>query len=186
MKQHLKRLQIDESRFLDTFKHSSSIGATAKGGLHRLALSNEDKEMRDVFVDWMKEAGLSIRIDDFGNIYGRREGKRKDAPVVAIGSHLDTQPTGGKFDGVLGVLAALEVVRVLNDQKIETDYPIEIINFTNEEGARFSPPLIGSGGVAGVFKKDYIYNLKDDAGITFKSALNNIGYLGDVENRIKD
>src|SRR5699024_8254282 len=100
---------------LDTFAISSKIGATNHGGLHRLALSAEDKEMRDIFQKWMEEAGLTVRIDDFGNMYGRREGKLKDAPAVALGSHLDTQPTGGKFDGVLGVLSALEVIRVLND-----------------------------------------------------------------------
>lgn len=180
----LKRLQINETRFLDTFKHSSSIGATAKGGLHRLALSQEDKEMRDVFVAWMKEAGLNVRVDDFGNIYGRREGKIKDAPVVAIGSHLDTQPTGGRFDGILGVLAALEVVRVLNDHQIETDYPIEIVNFTNEEGARFGPPMLGSGGLTEVFTQEFVYQSTDENGVTYKEALEEIGYLGKVENRL--
>lgn len=180
----VKRLQINESRFLDTFKHSSSIGATAKGGLHRLALSQEDKQMRDLFVDWMREAGLAVRVDDFGNIYGRREGKDNNAPVVAIGSHLDTQPTGGRFDGVLGVLAALEVVRVLNDHQIETDFPIEIVNFTNEEGARFGPPMQGSGGLTEVFTQDFVYGSTDKEGITFKEALEEIGYLGEKENRL--
>src|SRR5699024_2778506 len=115
-------------------------------------------EMRDIFQKWMEEAGLTVRIDDFGNMYGRREGKLKDAPAVALGSHLDTQPTGGKFDGVLGVLSALEVIRVLNDYDITTDYPIEIVNFTNEEGARFRPPMLGSGGMTGVFEKEDIYD----------------------------
>lgn len=186
MKTDLELLRINRSRFLKTFKQSSAIGSTAGGGLNRLALTETDKKMRDLFIKWLEQADLDVRIDDLGNIYGKREGKINDAPVIAVGSHLDTQPTGGRFDGVLGVLAALEVIRTLNDQKIETDYPIEIINFTNEEGARFSPPMVGSGGLAGVFKKDYIYNLKDDAGITFKSALNSIGYLGDIKNRIKN
>lgn len=180
----VNRLQINEARFLETFKHSSSIGATAKGGLHRLALSEEDKQMRDLFVEWMRDAGLEVRVDDFGNIYGRREGKQKDAPVVAMGSHLDTQPTGGRFDGVLGVLAALEVVRVLNDHQIETDFPIEIINFTNEEGARFGPPMLGSGGLTEVFTQDFVYSSTDKEGITFKEALEQIGYLGKKENRL--
>src|SRR5690625_1309824 len=109
-------LLINDKRFLKTIEVSSSIGKTEKGGLHRLALSQDDKKIRDVFITWLKEAGLSVRIDDFGNIYGRREGKNSHAPVVAIGSHLDTQPTGGRFDGILGVLGALEVIRTLNDK----------------------------------------------------------------------
>lgn len=177
--------KINEQRFLETFTISSSIGATVNGGLHRLALSNQDKEMRDIFVQWLKDANLKVRVDDFGNIYGRREGKIPDAPVVAMGSHLDTQPTGGRFDGVLGVLSALEVIRVLNDHQYVTDFPIEIINFTNEEGARFEPPMLGSGGLAGVFTKDFIYNSKDKEGVTFKEALNEIDFMGDEQNRIK-
>lgn len=177
---------INEDRFLNTFTISSSIGTTENGGLNRLALSNKDKEIRDVFIKWLKEAGLTVRIDDFGNIYGRREGKLKDAPAVAMGSHLDTQPTGGCYDGVLGVLSALEVIRVLNDEQIETDYPIEIINFTNEEGARFRPPMLGSGGVAGVFEKKFVYESTDDNGTTYESALKEIGYQGKKENRIRD
>src|SRR5699024_141090 len=120
-------------------------------GLHRLALSYEDKLMRETFIKWLKRENLAIRIDDFGNIYGRREGKNKNAPAIAMGSHLDTQPYGGRFDGVLGVLSGLEVIRVLNENNIETEHPIEIINFTNEEGARFGPPMLGSGGATEVF-----------------------------------
>lgn len=182
---HLKRLQINETRFLNTFKHSSSIGATANGGLNRLALTKEDKQMRDLFVEWMRAANLDVRIDDFGNIYGKRAGKIKDGPVVAIGSHLDTQPTGGRFDGVLGVLAALEVVRTLNDAQTETDYPIEIVNFTNEEGARFGPPMLGSGGLSGVFTKEFVYGSTDEKGVTYEQALKEINYVGEEENRLK-
>lgn len=176
-------LTINEQRFLDTFTISSRIGAMNNGGLHRLALSAEDKEMRDIFKVWMEQAGLSVRIDDFGNMYGRREGKLKDAPAVAFGSHLDTQPTGGKFDGVLGVLSALEVVRVLNEHDIVTDYPLEIINFTNEEGARFRPPMLGSGGITGVFEKEKIYTTSDNTGISYKDALEKTGYVGKAEHR---
>jgi|SRR5690625_239466 len=178
------RLTINEQRFLNTFTISSSIGTTDKGGLHRLALSNEDKQMRDIFKQWMEEDGLSVRIDDFGNMYGRREGKLKDAPAVAFGSHLDTQPTGGRFDGILGVLSALEVIRVLNDEQYMTDYPLEIINFTNEEGARFRPPMLGSGGVAEVFDKNTIYSKTDDNGHLYEEALEAIGYKGNEENRL--
>src|SRR5699024_8285311 len=115
-----------------------------------------------------------------------REGKLKDAPAVALGSHLDTQPTGGKFDGVLGVLSALEVIRVLNDYDITTDYPIEIVNFTNEEGARFRPPMLGSGGMTGVFEKEDIYDTQDGSGTSYKEALQTINYLGEKTARLTD
>lgn len=178
-------LLINEARFLDTFNISNKIGATKNGGLHRLALSEEDKQMRDQYKKWMQEAGLSVRVDDFGNMYGRREGKMKDAPAIALGSHLDTQPTGGRYDGVLGVLSALEVIRVLNDHQYETDFPIEIINFTNEEGARFRPPMLGSGGLTGVFSKEQVYGTLDDDGISYEKALSTISYQGSERERIK-
>ncbi len=177
-------LKVNRERLLETLKVSSSIGPSGNGGMNRLALSDADKNMRDIFVDWLKEAGLDVRIDDFGNIYGRRRGKRDDGPSVAIGSHLDTQPCGGKYDGILGVLSALEVIRVLNENDIETEYPVEVINFTNEEGARFSPPMLGSGGITGNFAKDFIYGIKDDEGISFEQALNKIHYSGSIQNRI--
>lgn len=184
---HMAAIQtINEKRLLETFEVSSSIGQTENGGLNRLALSEEDKQIRDIFVKWLKDENLEVRIDDFGNIYGRREGKIKDAPAVVIGSHLDTQPVGGRFDGILGVLAALEVIRSLNDHQIETDYPIEIINFTNEEGARFEPPMLGSGGIANIFTKEFIYGIRDANGISFEQALESIGYKGEEKNRVKN
>lgn len=179
-------LNVNKNRLIETIRVSSSIGSTENGGLSRLALTEEDKEIRDIFVKWLHEAGLQVRIDDFGNVYGRREGKIKDGPVVAIGSHLDTQPCGGRFDGILGVLASLEVIRILNENNIVTDYPIEIVNFTNEEGARFRPPMLGSGGVAEVFTKEFIYNTKDDHGVTFGEALKSIGYMGEEKNRMSN
>lgn len=177
-------LVINKKRILETIAVSASIGAAANGGLSRLALSSDDKKMRDIFVDWLQQEGLAVRVDDFGNIYGRRAGRIADGPVVAIGSHLDTQPCGGKYDGILGVLASLEVIRVLNENNIETDYPIEVINFTNEEGARFSPPLLGSGGATEIFERDYVYNIKDENGISFIDSLREIGYEGKKENRL--
>lgn len=178
--------QINKSRLLETMKVSASIGTSENGGLTRLALTEEDKTMRDIFVDWLNEEGLDVRIDDFGNIYGRREGKNNGGPVIAFGSHLDTQPCGGRFDGVLGVLAALEVIRVLNENNIKTEHPIEIINFTNEEGARFRPPMLGSGGIAEAFTQEFIYNIEDDNGITYKQALKQIGYMGEKKNRLSN
>lgn len=179
-------LTINRKRLFETIKRSSSIGATENGGLNRLALTEEDKAMRNQLVIWMQEEGLDVRVDDFGNIYGRRNGKRKDGPVIAIGSHLDTQPCGGRYDGVLGVLTALEAIRVLNENKIETDHPIEMINFTNEEGARFEPPMLGSGGVSEVLTKEFIYNIKDNQDVTFEQALKSIDYLGDERARLRN
>src|SRR5699024_3194971 len=124
-------LYVNMKRLKNTIDISSQIGTTSNGGLCRLALSKEDREMQDTFLEWLKEEGLVTRVDDFGNIYGRRRGKKKLSPVL-IGSHLDTQPRGGRFDGILGVLASLEVIRTLNDHGIETERPIEIVNFTNE------------------------------------------------------
>lgn len=182
----MEHLKINKARLLDTLKVSSSIGTSENGGLNRLALSETDKKMRDTYIEWLKEAGLEVRVDDFGNIYGRRKGKNDNAPSVAIGSHLDTQPCGGKYDGILGVLSALEVIRVLNENDIETEYSVEIVNFTNEEGARFAPPMLGSGGITGDFTKDFIYGIKDDEGISFEEALKSIEYMGESKSRLSN
>ncbi|SDI35670.1 Zn-dependent hydrolase [Natribacillus halophilus] len=183
---HSPTLQINTKRLLSTIAESSSIGSTANHGLHRLALTEEDRQVRHLFTQWLENEGLDVRIDDFGNIYGRREGRLKEAPPIVMGSHLDSQPQGGRYDGVLGVLTALEVIRVLNEYHIETEYPVEIVNFTNEEGARFSPPMLGSGGVTGNFSKDFIYNIQDRDGITFSEALKDIDYVGETSNRLEE
>lgn len=176
-------LTVNAKRLLKTIEESSSIGKTVKGGLHRLALTDEDKQMRDLFKSWMEDAGLSVRVDDFGNMYGKREGRNKEAASVLIGSHLDSQPYGGKYDGVIGVLTALEAIRVLDENQMDTERPIEIVNFTNEEGARFEPPMLGSGGIANIFTRDEVHSAKDKDGKSFAEELKRIGYLGDFKNR---
>ncbi|RST74125.1 Zn-dependent hydrolase [Siminovitchia acidinfaciens] len=175
--------KINLSRLKSTFEVSSNIGKTKGGGLTRLPLSKEDKEMRDVFISWLKDAGLHVRIDDMGNIYGRRDGTNKNAGAVMIGSHLDTQPKGGRFDGILGVLSALEVIRTLNDNNIETERPIEIVNFTAEEGGRFGVPMVGSGVITDNLTKEFVFSLRDKNGITFGESLEEIGYIGEAKNR---
>lgn len=182
----VEKASINLQRLLDTLQISASIGSLQNGGICRLALSKEDKQMRDIFVQWLEEENLQVKIDDLGNIYGRREGINPDASPVFVGSHLDTQPNGGRYDGILGVLCALEVIRTLNDLNVATYRPIVIANFTNEEGARFQPPMLGSGVIANQFEREFIYSREDSQGKTFYDCLKEIGYLGDKENRPKD
>ncbi len=158
----------------------AKIGATPKGGCNRLALTDLDRQARDLFIAWCKEAGCAVSVDSMGNIFARREGKHNTAEPVVCGSHLDTQPTGGKFDGAFGVLAALEVVRALNDHAYETDAPIEVAVWTNEEGSRFAPAMIASGVFAGVFSEDYGLSRADLDGKTIGEELARIGYRGEV------
>lgn len=176
---------INRARLEGTMEASARIGATADGGLHRLALSDQDKKMRDLFVQWLREADLDVKVDDLGNIYGYRPGSNKHLEPVVLGSHLDTQPNGGRFDGVLGVLSALEVVRTFNDRGIETERTIVVANFTNEEGARFEPSMLGSGGLSGVYDSEYIFSRQDRDGQTFGEELQRIGYKGKPDNRLK-
>lgn len=178
-------LSVNLKRLMDTFKISHQIGKIQEKGLRRLALTPEDKIMRDIFTDWLERENLNVRVDDFGNIYGRREGLRSDLPPVVMGSHLDTQPYGGRYDGVLGVLSALEMIKVLNENNIQTIRPIEIVNFTNEEGTRFSSTS-GSEGITNISTKEELYNDKDEDGKKFGDELKKIGYLGDEKNRLND
>lgn len=171
-------LKIDGDRLWATITESARIGGTAKGGICRLALSDEDRRVRDWLVGAIREAGLDLGIDDMGTIYAVRPGRDMSKAPVAFGSHLDTQPTGGRFDGVLGVLAGLEVMRALNDAGVETDLPLCLVNWTNEEGARFAPGMIASGVFAGEIDKEWAYERTDRDGVRFGAALEGIGYRG--------
>jgi N-carbamoyl-L-amino-acid hydrolase len=171
-------LEINPERLWETLERSAEIGKFRDVGLRRLALSAEDKEMRDQFIDWAKAAGCSIAIDRLGNIFARRAGRDPSLPPVAIGSHLDTQICGGRYDGILGVLCGLEVVRTLNDRGLQTKRGIEVICWTNEEGGRFAPPMMGSMAFAGVIPLKDVLATKDDDGITVEKALDAIGYAG--------
>jgi beta-ureidopropionase / N-carbamoyl-L-amino-acid hydrolase len=174
-------LRIDGKRLWDSLMDLARIGATAKGGVCRLALTDLDKEGRDLVVGWAKQAGMSITTDKIGNVFMRRKGKNDALPPIMCGSHIDTQPTGGKFDGNYGVLAGIEVVRTLNDRGVETEAPIEVAFWTNEEGSRFVPVMMGSGVFAGAFSLETAYAAKDTAGKTVKDELERIGYVGDEE-----
>jgi N-carbamoyl-L-amino-acid hydrolase len=171
-------LEIDPERLWESLERSAEIGRFRDVGLRRLALSAEDKQMRDLFVDWAKAAGCAVEIDRLGNIFARRPGTDPSLPPVAIGSHLDTQICGGRYDGILGVLCGLEVVRTLNDRGLQTKRGIEVICWTNEEGARFNPPMMGSMAFAGVLPLESVLSTTDDAGITVAEALDEIGYAG--------
>jgi beta-ureidopropionase / N-carbamoyl-L-amino-acid hydrolase len=171
---------INADRLSSSLGEMARIGATPKGGVCRLALTDADKAGRDLFVSWCREAGCTIRVDQLGNIFARREGANPERPPVVTGSHLDTQPTGGRFDGVYGVLAGLEVVRTLNDHGRTTQAPIEVAVWTNEEGSRFPPAMVASGAFAGVFDLQYALSRTDLEGKTFGEELARIGYCGDA------
>lgn len=174
-------LRINSSRLWDSLMEMAKIGPGIAGGNNRQALTDEDAQGRALFHKWCDEAGLTMGIDQMGTMFARREGTRPDLLPVYVGSHLDTQPTGGKYDGVLGVLAGLEIIRTLNDQGIETKHPIVIVNFTNEEGTRFPPAMVASGVFAGVHSLDWAYSRKDSEGKTFGEELKRINWIGDEE-----
>jgi N-carbamoyl-L-amino-acid hydrolase len=169
---------VNRDRLWESLMTMAAIGATPKGGVCRLALTDLDRQGRDLFVDWARAAGCSISIDRMGNIFARRAGRRDDLPAVLTGSHLDTQPTGGRFDGAYGVLAGLEVIRTLNDLGLETDAPVEVVAWTNEEGSRFAPAMVASGVFAGVFTEEYGLSRADTEGRTLGGELERIGYAG--------
>ncbi|MFA6409384.1 MAG: Zn-dependent hydrolase [Gammaproteobacteria bacterium] len=177
---NLKDLRINAKRLQSTLEESAKIGGTANGGITRLTLTDEDKKMRDLFVKWLKEINLEVTIDEMGNIFGRRSGKNDQLTPVLSGSHLDTQPKGGRFDGIFGVLGALEVMRTLHENHIGTERPLIIVDWTNEEGSRFAPAMMSSGVWCGGLKRDWIYGRTDVNGKTFLSELERIGYRGKV------
>ncbi|KYG21168.1 allantoate amidohydrolase [Bradyrhizobium sp. AT1] len=172
-------LQIDSARLWGSIHETAQFGATAKGGVRRLTLSAEDKQVRDWFRKACEDAGLEVHTDALGSQFGLRKGRDMSKLPVGIGSHLDTQPTGGKYDGILGTLGALEVIRTLNDAGIETEAPICVVNWTNEEGSRFAPAMMASAAYVGDFTTDDILSRKDIDGTTVGQALDSIGYRGD-------
>jgi N-carbamoyl-L-amino-acid hydrolase len=174
----LQNLQIDAQRLWYTLMHTAQIGATPKGGICRLTLTDLDRQVRDWFKAQCEALGCTVAIDEVGTMFARRPGKNQNLPPIAMGSHLDTQPTGGKFDGALGVLGALEALRTLHETGHETNAPIEVVNWTNEEGARFAPAMLASGVFAGVFTPDYAYGRTDRDGKSFGAELQRIGYRG--------
>ncbi len=173
-------IAIDGDRMWATIMETAHIGATPKGGICRLTLTDLDRQVRDWFRASCEAAGCTVAVDDMGNIFARRPGRDPSLPPIAIGSHLDTQPTGGKYDGIIGVLAGLEVLRSLNDQGYETNAPIEVIDWTNEEGSRFAPAMLSSGVFAGVFDTTYAYAREDRDGKRFGEELTRIGYNGSI------
>jgi N-carbamoyl-L-amino-acid hydrolase len=175
----LSNVRVNGARLWDSLMEMAKIGATPKGGCKRLTLTDLDKQGRELFKRWCESAGCAVKIDEMGNMFARRAGENDSLPPVILGSHLDTQPTGGKFDGVLGVLGALEVVRSLNDLKIKTRHPIEVANWTNEEGSRYAPAMVSSGVFAGVYTKEFAYSCLDQEGKALGDELKRIGFWGD-------
>ena len=176
-------LRVNGKRLQGTLEEMAKIGATPGGGVQRLTLSEEDKKARDLFVSWLKELNLEITIDEMGNIFGKRPGKNNDLPPVMSGSHIDSQPKGGRFDGILGVMGPLEVLRTLSENNIETERPIMIVDWTNEEGSRFAPAMVASGVWAGALERDWVYDRTDINGKRFEDELIRIGYKGSVPAR---
>ena len=174
-----EQLRIDGQRLWNSIMAMAQIGPGTQGGSHRLTLTDEDRQGRDLFSKWCEQEGCTITVDDMGNMFARRDGRDNNLPPIVAGSHLDTQPHGGKFDGVYGVLCAFEVIRTLNQHKIETRAPLEIVNWTNEEGSRFAPAMLASGVFAGLFDKSFAYSRVDSQDLILLDELKRIGYLGE-------
>lgn len=177
----MNNLAINADRLWSDLMETAQIGGTQKGGIRRLTLSDEDRQVRDWFRAQCETLGCTVEVDEVGNMFAIRPGRRGDLPPIAMGSHLDTQPTGGKFDGVLGVLAGLECLRTLHDAAYQTNAPLMLVNWTNEEGSRFAPAMLGSGVHAGVFERAFADTRVDSEHNTFGSALDSIGYRGPLK-----
>ena len=175
----VKNLRIDPDRLWDSLMEMAKIGPGIAGGNNRQTLTDEDAEGRALFQTWCEKAGMEMGVDTMGNMFATRAGTDPDALPVYVGSHLDTQPTGGKYDGVLGVLGGLELVRTLNDLDVSTKHPIVVVNWTNEEGTRFAPAMLASGVFAGRHDQDWAYDRTDSDGKKFGDELKRIGWVGD-------
>lgn len=182
MNSNLSDLRINGKRLWETLMTMGAIGGTPKGGCNRQAMTDEDRVGRELFMHWCKDASCSFRIDQIGNIFARREGQSSELPPVMMGSHLDTQPTGGKFDGVYGVLAGVEILRTLEENAITTDHPIEVVVWVNEEGSRFAPAMMGSGVWSGLFDFEEMCKTTDKSGVSLGSELKRLGYQGNNHN----
>jgi len=176
----MRELRINGERLWQSLMELARIGATPKGGVKRLTLTDTDREARDRFARWSREAGLEVAVDAIGNMFARRAGSDPSLPPVAMGSHLDSQPSGGKFDGAYGVMAGLEVLRTLNDGGVRTRAPLEVVSWTNEEGSRFTPVMMGSGVFAGVFPLGHVLGQRDAENKSVEDALRSIGYAGEA------
>ncbi|MGG0718478.1 Zn-dependent hydrolase [Robertmurraya massiliosenegalensis] len=181
-----QKLLINGERLKNTIEEFANFGRTERGGVTRLALTEEDRLARDYFCKCCHELEMSVKVDDMGNIYATMEGVDPSKPPIVIGSHLDSVKKGGRFDGALGVLAGLEVARTLKENNVKPSAPLAVMNITNEEGARFEPSMMASGVLSGKFDKDMMLAKKDTDGVTFEEALNKIGYVGEIEARIKE
>ncbi|MDG1971375.1 MAG: hydantoinase/carbamoylase family amidase, partial [Paracoccaceae bacterium] len=172
-------MKIDADRLWDSLMDMAKIGPGVAGGNNRQTLTDEDSEGRHLFQNWCKAAGMTMGLDTMGNMFARREGTDPDALPVYVGSHLDTQPTGGKYDGVLGVLSGLELIRTLNDLNVKTKHPIVVTNWTNEEGTRYAPAMLSSGVFAGIHDEQWAYDREDVEGKKFGDELQRIGWRGE-------
>ena len=179
MSQPTSNIRIDSDRLWDSLMEMAEIGPGVAGGNNRQTLTDEDSKGRELFKQWCLKEGCTMGLDQMGNMFARREGTDPDALPVYVGSHLDTQPTGGKYDGILGVLGGLEILRTLNNLSIKTKHPIVVTNFTNEEGTRYAPAMLSSGVFAGIHDQDWAYDRVDADGKKFGEELERIGWRGE-------
>ncbi len=179
-------MKINEQRLKERFDRINGLAVTDEGGKMRLALNDADKEGRDLLVSWFKEAGMEVTVDDMGSIYGRLPGSDPDALPIALGSHMDTQPNGGPYDGLFGVMAGLEAIVSIKESGADIKSDLILVDWTNEEGARFVPPMLASGVISGQFTREWVYDLKDVDGIRYEDELERTGYKGDEKNRLGD